>query len=294
MKKYLIVFLMLVMVFSFTVSGLAFDKEVPVVTTTYYDVTNNYMDKVISEADIYNKGNALGYSLGLSDDLTNHQFKGRYYFNNETYFAFYSYANENIKPGEKITAMFGHEFYNRDNWIASFDLGKSYDNNFYGFINTSKKLKEKVTLHNNLRLAFLDDYTGKAFSSGFTYDLDNDNKLKVSFIRDGYAKELENIADDMILRTALKIRLTEDYSNIVFIENKFGIDNLSITEQVIYNPVRDFYLEGAFTLNTEYTNEFSIESEKKIRDNLYFTADYKLLLDLDDEYNANLGLVYKF
>jgi len=41
-------------------------------------------------------------------------------------------------------------------------------------------------------------------------------------------------------------------------------------------------------------DEFSIESEKKIRDNLYFTVDYKLLLDLDEEYNANIGLVYKF
>ncbi|HKL12919.1 MAG TPA: hypothetical protein VJ907_04860 [Halanaerobiales bacterium] len=73
--------------------------------------------------------------------------------------------------------MFGHEFYNQQDWIASFDLGISYDNDLYGFINTSKRLNKKVVLHNNLRLAFLDNYTGKAFSSGFTYNLENNNKL---------------------------------------------------------------------------------------------------------------------
>jgi len=177
MRKYLIIILMLVMVFNLSGSGLAFDKEVPVVTTTYYDITDSYLNRVINETDIYNKGNALGYSLWLSDDLTKHQFKGRYYFNNKTYITFYSYVNENIDPGEKITGMFGHEFYNQQDWTASFDLGISYDNDLYGFINTSKRLNKKVVLHNNLRLAFLDNYTGKAFSSGFTYNLENNNKL---------------------------------------------------------------------------------------------------------------------
>jgi len=63
MRKYLIIILMLVMVFNLSGSGLAFDKEVPVVTTTYYDIIDSYLNRVINEADIYNKGNALGYSL---------------------------------------------------------------------------------------------------------------------------------------------------------------------------------------------------------------------------------------
>jgi len=118
--------------------------------------------------------------------------------------------------------------------------------------------------------------------------------MKLAFVRDGYAKKLENIADDVILKAALKTKLSEEYNNVVYVENNFGDDNISFTEQVIYNPVRDFYLDAAITFNTEDYNELSVESEKKIRENLYFTGDYNLILDLEDEYHFNLGLVYKF
>ncbi|HKL12920.1 MAG TPA: hypothetical protein VJ907_04865 [Halanaerobiales bacterium] len=67
----------------------------------------------------------------------------------------------------------------------------------------------------------------------------------------------------MILRAALKTRLTDEYNNVVFVENKFGDDNLSITEQLIYNPPRDFYLEGAFSLNTEYTSQLLPPNHKQ-------------------------------
>jgi hypothetical protein len=236
----------------------------------------------------------LGYTLGLNDDSTIHYFDGEYFFGSDTYLSFTTYFNENSEFGNNISAIFGHEFYNKEGWIASFNVAKSYNDNLYTFIRTDKRLNEKVTLHNNLRLAFLDDYTGKGFSSGFTYDLKDSNKFKLAFVRDGYAKEIENIADDVILKAALKTKLSKEYDNVVYIENNLGDDNISFTEQVIYNPARDFYLDAAITINTEEHNEFSIESEKKIRDNLYFTGDYNLILDLEDEYHFNLGLVYKF
>ena len=283
MRKYLILSLVLVMVFSLSLTSAA-----------YYDETDSYLDRVVNEAEIIETDDVLSYTLGLNDDLTTHYIEGEYFFSSDTYLSFTSYFNENSDLGDNISAIFGHEFYNKEGWIASFNVGKSYDDNLYSFIRTDKRLNEKVTLHNNLRLAFQDNYTGKGFSSGFSYDLKNGNEFKLAFVRDGYAKKLENIADDVILKAALKTKLSEEYNNVVYVENNFGDDNISFTEQVIYNPVRDFYLDAAITFNTEDYNELSVESEKKIRKNLYFTGDYNLILDLEDEYHFNLGLVYKF
>ena len=283
MKKYLILTLVVVMVLG-----------VSLTSTAYYDETDTYLDRVVNEADIIDTGNAIGYTLGLTDDLTTHYIEGEYFVGSDTYVSFTTYFNENSDFGDNISAIFGHEFYNKEEWIASFNVAKSYNDNLYTFIRTDKRLNEKVTLHNNLRLAFLDNYTGKGFSSGFTYDLQDNNSFKLAFVRDGYAKEIENIADDVILKAALKTKLSKEYNNVVYIENNFGDDNISFTEQVIYNPARDFYLDAAITFNTEDHNEFSIESEKKIRDNLYFTGDYNMILDLEDEYHFNLGFVYKF
>jgi len=175
MRKYLILSLVLVMVFSLSLTSAA-----------YYDETDSYLDRVVNEAEIIETDDVLSYTLGLNDDLTTHYIEGEYFFSSDTYLSFTSYFNENSDLGDNISAIFGHEFYNKEGWIASFNVGKSYDDNLYSFIRTDKRLNEKVTLHNNLRLAFLDDYTGKGFSSGFSYDLKNGNEFKLAFVRDGY------------------------------------------------------------------------------------------------------------
>ncbi len=275
--------LMLVMVFSFSIVGSA-----------YYDETLTYYDYVLNTGDVVNRGNVVGYDIRLSDNSPMHLLGARYFFNDDTQVDFQTYTYSDSSFGDNINFNFDYEFYNKNDWKMRFNLFRNLNADIFTSVYTNKKLNEKLTLHNNFKVGFFDNFTGKSFTSGLTYDLNEKNDLRVGLTKGGFSEDFGDLFEDLFLVSALKTKVNGKVNNILYLEKGFDYDNLILREELTYNPSDDLYLEGFFNLDTGDDNRLGFEMQKGLTENVFATAEYTKVLS--DESNSWLyaGIIYKF
>jgi len=283
MKKYLILMLMLVMVFTLSNVG-----------TAYYDETMTYYDYVINTGDVVNLGNVVGYDIRLSDSSPLHLLEARYYFNDDTIVDFQTYSFSNSTFTENFNFNLGYEFLNKNNWKMKSNLYRNHNGDYFTSIYTDKKMNKKLTLHNNFKVGFYDNYTGKSFATGLTYNVNEKNDLRVGLSRGGYSEKFGELFENLFIRSALKTKVNKNVNNILSFEKGFNYDNLILREEIIYNPSDDIYLEGFFKLDTKADNNLGFEMQKGLTENVFVTAEYTKVLSDDSPSWIYTGLIYKF